>query len=281
MNKDQFASLSPEERINVIQSTTGMSRTQIVQKYPGISAPKGSRGLEQVWSSGLEKQLQSAGSTNVYKTDAEKAREDQSASERDAYDKTKALLEGLPQYQNALQGAEWEKAYGEAYGSGPMAAYQFMRDQLAAQKANEEQRLAASLQDELQGVDIGRAGQLANAYGALSMGGGLSSGARERIGATGLEQAMGQRQAQRLQNQRSVFDLGARTQEQMLGIGSQEAGKRMEMQQAITKAKIDEELRRQKFEQERADKMVQFEADQLKSQQAIQAAQASAPKGGK
>lgn len=203
------------------------------------------------------------------------------SSQEDAANKARELLKNLPQYQDSLKGKEWEQAYGEAYGTGPMAAYEALRKGATEREANEQQRLAAALQDELQGVDVGRAGQLVNAYGGLAMGGGLSSGARERLGASSLESAMGQRQAQRLQSQRSLFDLGAKTREQMLGIGAEEAKTRMGMQEAIVKAKQAEELRRQQMEMERANKMADFEASQLAAQQQQQIAQASAPKGGK
>jgi hypothetical protein len=271
MDAAQFGKLSSKDRIAYIQSVTGKTPQQIVTQYgSNLNAKVGTKGwndLQLKITQTAPSLFQGGGTSTPYKTEGDKAREAAAASEADYAAKARELLKGLPGYETTLKGPEWEQYYGEAMGTGPLAAYEAMRKQEEARKLAEEGRLGMALQDELQNVDVNQSNQLANAYSNLAMTGGLRGGARERIGAGSLEQAMAQRQGGRLQNQRNLFDLSAKTNENMLGFGVQEAAQRDKMKMDVMAQKKAEEERRMKMEQEQAAKRAEFEANQLKANQ--------------
>lgn len=142
------------------------------------------------------------------------------------------ILSQRPQLKSAMGTSEMAAFQKEAYGKDPLAEFQSMRDQ--ARLAQEQQRrgMEQGLSDELQNQSIGEAGAQANAYSQLAQGGGLSSGARERI-ASGLgQQSLAQRQAARLQTQRGLQGLESQYQQGLMDLTGKEAAQRRQMQNA-------------------------------------------------
>ena len=200
-------------------------------------------------------------------------------SERDS--KIRGLLDTLPGYESALGFDEFENLRGQAFGEGPLADFEAQRGLLNEQQTNEQARLGQALTGELQDIDVGRAGAAQSAYDALSMGGGLSSGARERIAQGGAEQSLMQRQQARGQEASKLFDLGAQTREGLLNTTANEASTRRGMQGNIIDALKAENERKQAFEQKRADRRLSTEAGLLKAEQEREVAQMNQPKKGK
>ena len=150
------------------------------------------------------------------------------ASEKSMQD----LLAQQPTRISNMGSAETMALKNDAYGSGPLAEYQAMREQ--SRLANEQggvQR-AQGLSDELQNQSTAQGGAQANAYAQLAQGGGLSGGARERI-ASGLgQQNMLAAQTARLGAQRAGEAANNAYAQGQLDITGREAESRRGMQNA-------------------------------------------------
>lgn len=142
----------------------------------------------------------------------------------------KAILKNQPKRMSAMGTAEMGKFKSEAYGTGPLAEYEAMRQQASLAKQQGGQRLQRGLSDELQNLSLGQAGETANAYANLAQSGGLSSGARERVAGSMGQQSLAARQAQRLQTQRAGEDLESQYLQGQQDILGKEAGQRRSMQ---------------------------------------------------
>lgn len=151
------------------------------------------------------------------------------------------LLRGLPQYKSSF-GSEFEQLRGQAFGQGPLDLYEKQRE------ASRMEQMRA-----LEGQSASQAGQIANAYSQLGMGGGLSSGARERIASGGATSGLFDRQRLRAQGMQNLA-----------GIGTAEAGARMDMQRQVADAITAENQRKQQFEFDRAREIAQAQAGLLK-----------------
>lgn len=195
-------------------------------------------------------------------------------------DRLRDMFKKLPQYENALTLPEFAQLKNEAFGTGPIDIYEKMRAQQAEAQANEQGRLGQQLNQSLQNADQAQGGQLGNIYSTLAMGGGLSSGARERLGEEAMLGGMMQKQDIRGANERSVYDLLAKGREDLLGIGTKEADYRMQGRDKYTQALIDERKRKQDYNLNRANQGLGIEAGfaQARSQERI--ADSLQPKGG-
>jgi len=160
------------------------------------------------------------------------------------------LLRGLPQYKSSLATPEFEQLKSQAFGTGPLDLYERQREAQGMQ-----------LQRGIEGQTAAQQGQLANAYSQLAMGGGLSSGARERIGLGGVQQGLLDRQRLRAQNMSDLSNLGI-----------SEAGTRMDMQRSITDQLTGERSRQQQFEMDRARQIAEAQAGLLKGRREQEAA---------
>lgn len=117
-------------------------------------------------------------------------------NERTRAEVTAALAE-RPEYQSMLTSPEFAQQNQFAFGDESTKGF-------LMQRAREQQ----NLQDALQAQAQGQGGQLANAYSQLAMGGGLGSGARERIAAGGAQSGLLARQGLRSQAAKNLMDLG-------------------------------------------------------------------------
>ena len=108
-----------------------------------------------------------------------------------------AVLAERPEYASMLTSPEFAQQKQFAFGDESTKGF-------LMQRAREEQ----NLQDALQAQTQAQGGQVANAYSQLAMGGGLSSGARERIAAGGAQSGLLSRQGLRSQAAKNLMDLG-------------------------------------------------------------------------
>jgi len=164
------------------------------------------------------------------------------------------LLAEAPKYQSTLNTPEFERLRAEAFGTGPLAAYEAARQQarLQSQRAIEDQSREG-------------ASAVQNAYSQLAMGGGLSSGARERIASGGGRQSIFARQGLRGTEMTSLADLGTK-----------EAAERMAGQKSITDALTAEKQRQNDFAQKSYELRAQVEGGLAKSQAERQIAETNA-----
>lgn len=127
--------------------------------------------------------------------------------------KVRDILAKAPQYSNSLDFSEFNNLKNQAFGSGPLDAFERQRqlEKTEAQRALENQTSEG-------------ASQVQNAYSQLAQGG-LSSGARERVGMGGAQSNIFARQGLRNQDILSNLDINAR-----------EGTARSSMQDQITKA---------------------------------------------
>lgn len=174
-------------------------------------------------------------------------------------------FESLPQYQSALDFNEYKKLQEEAQGTGAIDVYERMREQANQGYNAEQQRLGQALQGEVQNVDVSGAGAMTNAYNQLAMGGGLQGGQRERVAASGMENQMAQRQQARLENQKKLFEASTGNQASLLNIGTKEADYRTNLRKDLAQQMIEENRRKQQFEQDRAAKGLEIQAGYAKS----------------
>lgn len=143
-----------------------------------------------------------------------------------------SILNQRPGRKSALDTAESQRFKSEAYGTGPLAEYQAMREQSRLANQSQQQKMQQGLSDELQNQTLGQAGAQANAYSQLAQSGGLSSGSRERLAGSLGAQSLQARQAARLQNMRGTQDLESQYQQGLMGLTSKEAEARRGMQNA-------------------------------------------------
>lgn len=121
----------------------------------------------------------------MFKAQQEKARAD-----------LMGVLAQRPEYKSIL-GADFNDQRAYAFGDAQDKGF-------LMQRGREDQNLRDALQAQTQG----QLGGQANAYSQLAMGGGLSSGARERIASGGMQAGLLGRQQLRAQNSKNLTDLG-------------------------------------------------------------------------
>lgn len=171
-----------------------------------------------------------------------------------AEDPIRKLLQQAPKYQSTLGTPEFERLRAEAFGTGPLAAYEAARQQarLQSQRAIENQSTEG-------------ASAVQNAYSQLAMGGGLSSGARERIASGGGRQSILARQGLRSTEMNSLADLGTK-----------EAAERISGQKSVTDALTAEKQRQNEFAQKNYELKAQVEGGLAKSRAERQIAESNA-----
>lgn len=186
------------------------------------------------------------------KAEQERARREAERSARE--DPVRRLLAEAPQYQSTLETPEFERLRGEAFGEGPLSVYEAARKQarLQSQRAIEDQSREG-------------ASAVQNAYSQLAMGGGLSSGARERIASGGGRQSILARQGLRGTEMTSLAD-----------IGTKEAAEKLAGQKSITDALTAERQRKNDFAQKNYELRAQVEGGLAKSAAEKQIAETNA-----
>jgi hypothetical protein len=160
------------------------------------------------------------------------------------------ILNQRPELKSIMGSDEAKFMQQEAYGGGPLAEFQAMREKARLGAEQGRQRLAQGLSDELQNLSTSQAGQAANAYSQLAQSGGLSSGARERIAGGLGQQALAARQASRLQNQRQGMELESNLQQGMQDLIGQEASTRRGLQNAYMAMKGQDLATQNQFAQD-------------------------------
>jgi hypothetical protein len=161
------------------------------------------------------------------------------------------ILKQQPAYKSSFGSKEVKGFQKEAYGTGPLAEYQAMREQARQAAKGQQESLQRGLSDELQNQSIAQGGAQANAYSQLAQGGGLSSGARERIASNLGNQSLAARQGARLQQMRGAQDVEQGLAEQQMGLTAKEAADRRAMQNAYMQMQSGETAARNQFEQEK------------------------------
>jgi len=134
----------------------------------------------------------------------------------------KDILAQNPEYQSILSSPEQDQ----------MKKYAFGTDQ-SAQFKKAQELLGLNTQQGLEDQAQAGAGQAANAYSQLAMGGGLSSGARERVGQGVADANLLASQGVRRQGQQGLLDL-SKTEEQQR---AQRQGEIANAQQADVRGK--------------------------------------------
>lgn len=199
--------------------------------------------------------------------DAEAAAKAQQLAAGQASDKQqlRALLAQTPAYASSIANPQFEQLKSEAFGTGPMAAYEAQRKQQQALADQDKVRIANSLSDNQEATNASNAGTTANAYSQLAMGGGLSSGARERVAAGGALNSLAARQSNRLQASRDQTTSANNLQNGFLGIGANEAAARTGQQNSITDAINKDQLARNQYNTDMYGKKADLESGFLKS----------------
>jgi hypothetical protein len=130
-----------------------------------------------------------------------------------------------PTFQSTLTSPEFEQQRAFAFGNEESPVF-------AAQRARIQTQGNQALDD----LTADQAGQQANAYSQLAMGGGLSSGARERVASQGLESNLFARQRSR-----------AGASDQLSQAGLEEARSRMALQTGIADARAKDLAQQNEF----------------------------------
>jgi hypothetical protein len=130
-----------------------------------------------------------------------------------------------PTFQSTLTSPEFEQQRAFAFSNQESPVF-------AAQRARIETQGRQALDD----LSADQAGQQANAYSQLAMGGGLSSGARERVASQGLESNLAARQRAR-----------SGTSDQLAQAGLEEARQRMALQTGIADARAKDIAQQNEF----------------------------------
>jgi len=138
------------------------------------------------------------------------------------------LLKQAPAYGSSL-GGDFQLLRKQAMGKGPLPQFEAQRGVLEQQGIRNQER-----------QDADTAGRVENAYSQLAMGGGLSSGARERVAQGGMQDTLFAKQNLRAADQAA---LGA--------LGVQEAGAKLDLQKGVAQAGVEEQNRRQDFMMDR------------------------------
>jgi hypothetical protein len=179
--------------------------------------------------------------------------------------KIRSLFAQQPTRRSILDTNEAKGLQSEAYGTNPLAEYEAMRGQARSAAAAGATRLGDQLNDELSDQAISGAGARDNAYSALAMGGGLSSGARERVASGGLQSQMMGAQAARMANKRALFDNQQKLDEGLLGLSGQEATTRRGMQNQYLGMQGNDIAQGNQFNQDQFNKNLDMESGFLKS----------------
>jgi hypothetical protein len=175
------------------------------------------------------------------------------------------ILNKAPKYASAMQSPEFSQFKSEAYGTGPLAEYDAMRKQAKLAAEQGRTRLGQQLTDEMGNLSLNQAGQTANAYSQLAQGGGLSSGARERIAGSMGQQSMAARQAARLQSQRQGQDLESQLAQGEQDLLAKESAARRGMQNTYMDMLAKDVAAKSAFDQSMYGKRADVEAGLAKA----------------
>ena len=115
------------------------------------------------------------------------------------------LVRSQPKYQSPLQSTEFKDINKFAFGTGDLATTKLQRKQADLET-----------QRGLEGLSRDQAGQQANAYTQLATGGGLSSGARERIAQGGASQGLFARQGLRASGAQNLANINLSQEQQRM-----------------------------------------------------------------
>lgn len=195
----------------------------------------------------------------------QKAQHAYEAAQQSDENKLRGLLRQAPKYKSAIDNKEFNQLRSDAFGKGPMAAFDPQRQQAQLLADQQKQELGNQLTDNMNAGAVSAAGAQANAYSQLAQEGGLSSGARERIAAGGAQNAFAARQQARLDNQRLLQQNASNLQSNLLGVGAQEAQARLGLQGKVADAVTADKAAANQFAQDQYGKRADLEAGILKS----------------
>jgi len=196
------------------------------------------------------------------KTQYGKKEEDTRKKEEQALRK---LMKAQPAYESLLKSSAAQDLQKSAYGTDPLAEFQAQRAQAQAAAEQGKLKIGQQLHDELQDQSIAQAGQTANAYSQLAMGGGLSSGARERVASGGLESNLYAAQAARLDNQRALQEQQSTLDQGLLGITAKEGETRRGLQNSYLDLQKQDTAGINSYKQDQWAKRADLESGILKS----------------
>jgi hypothetical protein len=166
---------------------------------------------------------------------------------------------------NTLGSAEFGKIRQFAFSGTEDPVFAAQRGAAGTAAEAQRARTRADALAALQGQDRSLAGQTANAYSQLAMGGGLSSGSRERIAAGAANQNLMARQNLRGEEMRGLTSIGTAEQGALGELGVAEAKARQDAQMRVTDALAKEEARRVQLRQDILGKKLETEGALLKA----------------
>lgn len=178
------------------------------------------------------------------KSNNQKAMDDAAAASARDFAQVRALTAQRPGFKSSLDSPEFNqyKAFA-AGGANPLFDAQRSKVQDAGRRAIEDQ-------------DASLGGATANAYSGLAMGGGLSSGARERVGMGGLTENIFAKQK-----------LRQGTSDQLADTGLAEAQARLDAQKGVADAVTRENQSQNEFNMNAYKENLGAETGLIKSQQ--------------
>ena len=157
------------------------------------------------------------------------------------------LLKTKPKYRSGIANPEFEKLRAFSSSTSDSPYFSMLKDQ-QAQRSNQQ----------VQGVDASSQGQLSNAYSNLAMGGGLSSGSRERLAGDASMSSLAARQQARQAGSDAMSGLGLEQEKQRMGAQesvlnalSGEAGRQSGFEQEQWKTGVDAQQALKKSQAER------------------------------
>lgn len=181
---------------------------------------------------------------------------------------------------NTLGSDEFRKMREFAFSGAEDPVFAAQRASAGQAAEAQRARTRADALAALQGQDRSLAGQTANAYSQLAMGGGLSSGSRERVAAGAANQNLMARQNLRGEEMRGLTSIGTAEQGALGELGVAEAKARQDQQARITDALAKEEARKVQLRQDILGKKLETEGALLKAKREMAIAEQNKPSEG-
>ncbi len=181
---------------------------------------------------------------------------------------------------NTIGSAEFGKIRDFAFSNAEDPVFAAQRGAAGTAAEAQRARTRADALAALQGQDRSLAGQTANAYSQLAMGGGLSSGSRERIAAGAANQNLMARQNLRGEEMRGLTSIGTAEQGALGELGVAEAKARQDAQMRVTDALAKEEARRVQLRQDILGKKLETEGALLKAKRETAISEQNKPSEG-
>lgn len=186
---------------------------------------------------------------------------------------------GRPTYNSITNEAGYKNLDTLANTQGDLPQYTLLKQQAEAAAATGKTGLARQLNDELQNLAISGNGSVQNAYSQLATGGGLSSGARERIASGSADEQLKSAQAARLQGDRSSQDIDSQLQTGLLDLGAKSAADKLGLQTTLLSTRQSDLNNQNNLTQSQYNQGIEVQAAKAKALQERDAV-ASQKKGG-